>query len=64
MEDLILYDISEEVTTEVEKEILYEKALGTYDTREVTKAAMQAGEYIIGDVKIHGTERERKNGNH
>ena len=47
-----------------EKEILYEKALGTYDTRKVTKAAMQAGEYIIGDVKIHGTERERKNGNH
>lgn len=25
MEDLILYDISEEVTTEVEKEILYDE---------------------------------------
>ena len=27
MEDLILYDISEEVTTEVEKEILYDKMI-------------------------------------
>lgn len=27
MEDLILYDISEEVTTEVEKEILYDEMI-------------------------------------
>lgn len=27
MEDLILYDISEEVTTEIEKEILYDEMI-------------------------------------
>jgi hypothetical protein len=31
MEDLILYDISEEVTTEVEKEILYDEMIENID---------------------------------